>query len=622
MKNIFLFSGQGTQYYHMAHELREHQPEFERNITRLSCIVNDITGYSIIDVVYNSDKHKSDNFSDSRLSNIALLTIEYALAETLIQEDIIPDAVCGMSLGEYTAAIVAGVLKFETAVHLVASAGACFDAYCEPGAMLAIFDDIDLYYNNRTLCDSTEIAFDSHGKHFVIAGEIGRMNDVEKYLRQQYICFQSLPVAFGYHSRNIDPAYGAYTEILASVSFSKSRIPFYSSVEARCIEHLDGEYFWRTARDPIRFMEAIESIDNSEHYRFIDLGPTGTMASLMRYKGDQQSTSNVFPIVTPFSSGHINYTKLLSEVKLNSPLVTMPGRMRAWVFPGQGSQQRGMGAGLFKRYPDLVARADKVLGYSIETLCIEDPERNLNKTQYTQPALFVVNALHYHQHMENAPPPSYVAGHSLGEYNALYAAGGVDFETGLQLVQKRGALMAQAQMGGMAAVIGLSQHQVEQVLENNNISQVVMANINSPSQIVISGPRDNILSAQSLFEDEGCERYMPLNVSGAFHSPLVDSAAQEYATFITTTKFGHLKIPVIANLSGRPYKQDDIADTLINQITHTVRWTDTVDYLFQQGVQEIEEVGPGNILSKLIAACRKQTPSSNTQIRQLDSSYI
>lgn len=315
MKNIFLFSGQGTQYYHMGNDLRLCHPAFEHNILRLAKIVHDVTGCSILDVVYDPRKHKSDNFSDCRLSNIALLTIEYALAETLQQEGIIPDVVCGMSLGEYTAVVVAGGMTFETAVHLVASAGDCFDSHCESGAMLAVLDDVGIYHNNDILYDSTDIAFDSHGKHFVIAGSANGIREAEKYLRRENICFQPLPVAFGYHSGNIDPAHRAYAGVLNNISFRKLQIPLYSTVTTGLIEYLDGDHFWQTAREPIRLMEALTSIVNNERYCYIDLGPTGTMANLVSHWRGQQSALNVFPVMTPFNNSQTNYARLLDAMK-------------------------------------------------------------------------------------------------------------------------------------------------------------------------------------------------------------------------------------------------------------------------------------------------------------------
>ncbi len=314
MKNIFLFSGQGTQYYHMGSDLRECHLGFRSNLTRLSKRASHVAGCSIIDVVYDPDKKKSDDFSDCRLSNIALLTVEYALAETLMQAGITPDAVCGMSLGEYTASVVAGGMDFETAIHLVANAGVCFDACCEPGSMLAVLDDISIYHNSDILRKSTDIAFDCYGKHFVIAGSVEETGKAEKYLRQKGVCFQSLPVEFGYHSKNIDPAYSAYTKILDSVSFNKLRLPLYSTVTTRRIDYLNDGHFWRTAREPIRFMEALESIDHNTGYRYIDLGPTGTMANLMRYRRGLSSSPDVFPIITPFNNSQLNYSRLLDAV--------------------------------------------------------------------------------------------------------------------------------------------------------------------------------------------------------------------------------------------------------------------------------------------------------------------
>lgn len=165
--------------------------------------------------------------------------------------------------------------------------------------------------------------------------------------------------------------------------------------------------------------------------------------------------------------------------------------MKVYVFPGQGSQSKGMGQGLFDKYPELTSKADKILGYSIKKLCLEDPDENLRYTQYTQPAIYTVNALMYlNKIAKTGEKPSFVVGHSLGEYNALYAAGVIDFETGLKIVKKRGELMSRAKGGGMAAVIGLREEEVRDVLKENGIESIDIANINSCSQIVISGPKE------------------------------------------------------------------------------------------------------------------------------------
>jgi malonyl CoA-acyl carrier protein transacylase len=176
-----------------------------------------------------------------------------------------------------------------------------------------------------------------------------------------------------------------------------------------------------------------------------------------------------------------------------------------------------MGEGLFDKYPKLTAIADKILGYSIKDLCLNDSAQNLSQTQYTQPALYVVNALTYQdQVVDKGLQPSFLAGHSLGEFNALYAAKVFDFETGLRIVQKRGAIMSTISGGGMAAVIGLSEEKVRELLSGLLGKKIDIANINSSKQIVISGLQKDVLASEQSFLDAGAQMFIRLNVSGAF----------------------------------------------------------------------------------------------------------
>lgn len=279
--------------------------------------------------------------------------------------------------------------------------------------------------------------------------------------------------------------------------------------------------------------------------------------------------------------------------------------MTTYVFPGQGSQTRGMGAELFPEFTDLVQKADQILGYSIQSLCLEGPEEKLNQTNYTQPALFVVNALSYLKKVkETGTKPNYLAGHSLGEYNALFAADVFDFATGLKLVQERGRLMSQATGGGMAAVVGLKSADVEKIITDNNLSQVSVANYNCNTQAVITGPKDTVANAQSIFEKAGA-MFILLKVSGAFHSPFMGTAQQHFTQFLQQFTFHSPKIPVIANITANPYQTSEIQNHLANQITHPVQWTKTIEYLLQQGETQFEEVGPGKVLNGLIRRIQK-----------------
>ncbi len=279
--------------------------------------------------------------------------------------------------------------------------------------------------------------------------------------------------------------------------------------------------------------------------------------------------------------------------------------MTVYVFPGQGSQRKGMGADLFVQFPTLLAQANMILGYSIETLCLDESQEQLNQTQYTQPALYIINAFSYFEKIgEGAKRPDYVAGHSLGEYNALLAAEVFDFATGLRLVQKRGELMSQAQGGSMAAIIGSQAERVLDVLKNNAITDVVVANYNSYTQVVISGTRASVQTAQTLFELEG-SMVVPLSVSGAFHSPLMEQAKQIFAKFLSSFNFNVPSIPVIANIDAKPYQADEIKTKLASQITGSVQWCETIQYLLNQREENFEEIGPGQVLTGLIQRIRK-----------------
>jgi len=277
------------------------------------------------------------------------------------------------------------------------------------------------------------------------------------------------------------------------------------------------------------------------------------------------------------------------------------------MFPGQGSQAVGMGAGLFDRFPEWTAQADSILGYSVRELCLEDPRGYLGQTAFTQPALYVVNAMTWRaRHEDGNSDPSFLAGHSLGEYNALLAANVFDFPTGLQLVKQRGELMGRVSGGGMAAVIGLSPERIQEVLAASEAGRLIdVANFNSFEQTVIAGPQDALAAVKADFEAAGVKIFTPLNVSAPFHSRYMLRAMEEFAGILQSVTFSPPAIPVISNVTATPYPADDVRATLGGQIGHAVRWLASVLYLLEQGATEFEEVGPGNVLGKLVGRIRK-----------------
>lgn len=279
------------------------------------------------------------------------------------------------------------------------------------------------------------------------------------------------------------------------------------------------------------------------------------------------------------------------------------------LFPGQGSQSQGMGAELFKEFPETVAIANNVLGYNVEDLCLNNTDNLLNQTNYTQPALFLVNYLTYQKYLKTNRVPDYFLGHSLGEFNALNAAGVFDFETGLRIVQKRGELMLSVSGTGMAAVLG-SDYESLKVILDGNFPELDIANINTHSQIVISGPLDLLDNAADLIEDEGFG-YVPLKVSGAFHSRYMTPVKESFKNYIETMTLKQCQIPVISNYTAMLYPSDSdgVLRNMVNQIDSPVKWLQSIEYVLSQGECEFSEVGPGEVLTNVLKKIKSNVVS-------------
>jgi [acyl-carrier-protein] S-malonyltransferase len=268
----------------------------------------------------------------------------------------------------------------------------------------------------------------------------------------------------------------------------------------------------------------------------------------------------------------------------------------AWVFPGQGSQAVGMGLDLAntpigqQRY----AEAEQILGWAVLDIC--QTEDKLARTLYTQPCLYVVSAILTDLLMAQGQQPNLVAGHSLGEYMALYAAGVFDFATGLRLVQQRALLMDQAAGGAMSALLGFDRAQLDAAIQAQ--PDVVLANDNHAGQVVISG---TVAAVDALLAQIKVKRAVRLNVSGAFHSPLMSDASAAYAPQLAAAHFSPAKMPVLSNIDPQPsIDAEQLKHRLTAQMTGGVRWRETCLAFTQHGVTTVIEVGPGNVLTGLI----------------------
>ena len=280
----------------------------------------------------------------------------------------------------------------------------------------------------------------------------------------------------------------------------------------------------------------------------------------------------------------------------------------AYVFPGQGSQSTGMGLDLYNNYPAARAvfgAADASLGFSLSRLCFEGPEEELTKTHNVQPAILVVSiaclkALEA-ANIANFPAPVYVAGHSLGEYTALVVAGSLDLTDAVLLVRERGRLMYEAGLknpGSMLAVIGLDQRTVKDISFR---SETEISNINCPGQIVVSGATQALSEAHKLAKTKGARVLIPLKVSGAFHSPLMEPIVSEFSDFVSSFQFHPPAIPVISNVTARPLTDvDSIKEELVKQLRNCIQWQGSVEYMIHGGVTNFYEIGPGRVLSGLI----------------------
>jgi [acyl-carrier-protein] S-malonyltransferase len=269
----------------------------------------------------------------------------------------------------------------------------------------------------------------------------------------------------------------------------------------------------------------------------------------------------------------------------------------AWVFPGQGSQTQGMGIDLLDipSAQDKFAQAEAILGWSVTEICQSDGE-HLSRTLYTQPSLYVVESILADLLRERGHEPDLVAGHSLGEYIALYIAGVFEWSAGLHLVKRRAELMDSSTDGMMAALMNFDREQLDKVIAQT--PDVVLANDNSPAQVIISGTTEAV---QAVISQVKSKRAIPLKVSGAFHSPLLAAAATEFQEVLQAVPFQPALVPVLSNVEPVPSVDGDILkQRLIKQMTGSVRWREISLQLPTNGIERVVEIGPGNVLTGLI----------------------
>ena len=294
----------------------------------------------------------------------------------------------------------------------------------------------------------------------------------------------------------------------------------------------------------------------------------------------------------------------------------------AFLFPGQGAQSVGMGLDLYEnslKAKEVFETANKVLGYDIAKLCFEGPEEELKKTIHTQPALTAVSIAAFEAFMEKNPNIElcYTAGHSLGEYSAMYASQVLSMEDTFKAIQKRAQCMNEAAVnnsGKMAAILGMEANKINEVLKNVKSGIAQVANYNTPEQTVITGEEKAIEEACELLKEAGAKKVIMLNVSGAFHSSLMDSASNEFKTFVDSLKIQDAKIPVITNVDAlETTNAVDFKAKMPSQINSSVKWVDSVNKMIDSGIDTFIELGAGKVLSGPVKKINKEVKVFNIQ---------
>jgi bacillaene synthase trans-acting acyltransferase len=309
---IFMFSGQGSQYYHMGFELFQKHETFRFWMLRLDNIVAKAIGQSIVGILYAGDKKISDPFERLLHTALALFMVEYSLAMTLIERKIHPDFVLGASFGEFTAAAVSEAITVEELLASILKHVKIVEQKCATGGMLAVLHDKKLYYDHAALNERSQLASINFHSHFVVSGTKDNLKEIENFLKGKEIAYQILPISYPFHSSLVDPVRQEHCAFLKNLNIGRPRIPIISCADAGVLNEFEYRHFWDVVRKPVLFEATINFTESQGEHFYIDLGPSGTLAYFIKYHLGGRSRSESAAIMTPLGKDLLKLEKICS----------------------------------------------------------------------------------------------------------------------------------------------------------------------------------------------------------------------------------------------------------------------------------------------------------------------
>ena len=310
-----MFSGQGSQYFHMGRELFERNSTFHEWMLRLDDIVQRSSGRPVTEALYCSAHNKHDVFDRTLLTHPAIFMVEYSLAQTLIEAGVWPDIVLGVSLGTFAAAAVAGFIGVEDALTAVLQQATALEEWCEPGGMTAILAAPALF--TEDFLSRSELAAINFSSHFVVSAKNAELAEIEAELKKRAIGYQRLPVSFPFHSQWIEKAKAPFVSFMRSVQRRPGQLPLACSDQTIVVSELSDDYFWNVVRHPIRFRETTARLEQEGARRYIDVGPSGTLATFLKY-WMPATAKRVHTILTPFGLDQKNLAALLEKLGMTT----------------------------------------------------------------------------------------------------------------------------------------------------------------------------------------------------------------------------------------------------------------------------------------------------------------